>query len=404
MRAEFTTWLKIGLLSFGGPAAHIALIQAEICDRLKWASGRDFVQGLSFATLLPGPEAMQLGVFLGWRYGGVRSGVIAGLGFVLPGAALMIALTLALSLWRGHALVDAVFGGVQPVIVAFVALALWRIWHQTIDTVFAGLIAVASFIALYGFELPFPWIALAAAFYGLVVMPRTENPGIEEQSDLAPEQVRRRATMTLAVGVAAGLALLGLTFVLPDPVFRDIAVHISTAVLVVFGGAYAVIGYVADLAVGSLGWMTTPQVIDGLALSETAPGPLILFNTYAGAMAAAPGGVMHAIAGGALATAVTFLPSFVLVLAGAPYVSRLYANPWLRRALSGIAAAVIGLIASLAALLASTVLWTDRGMNYETVSVAVLSLAILATKRVPAPALIALGATVGALRWAVIGA
>jgi chromate transporter len=130
---------------------------------------------------------------------------------------------------------------------------------------------------------------------------------------------------------------------------------------------------------------------------------LILFNTYAGTMAAAPAGIVQGIAGGALATAVTFLPSFVLVLAGAPYVSRLYANPWLRRALSGITAAVIGLIASLAALLASAVLWTERGMNYETVIVAVLSLVILTMKRVPAPYLIALGAVVGILRWALIG-
>lgn len=403
MRSEFITWLRIGLLSFGGPAAHIALIQSEICDRLKWASGRDFVQGLSFATLLPGPEAMQLGVYLGWRYGGVRSGLIAGLGFVLPGAALMIALTLLLSVWRGHALVDAVFGGVQPVIVAFVLLALWRIWGQTINSVFAALIAIASFVALYVFELPFPWIAAAAAFYGLILMPRGADAAATDDDTSAAEPVHRRSVTILAAGIAAGLVILGAAFAAVEPVFAEIAVHISTAVLVVFGGAYAVIGYIADLGVGSLGWMTAPQVVDGLALSETAPGPLILFTAYAGTLAAAPGGIAQGIIGGALATAVTFLPSFVLVLAGAPYVSRLHGNPWLRRALSGIIAAVIGLIGSLAALLVTAVLWTERGMNYETVIVAALSLIILATKRVPAPFLIGLGAAVGMLRWALIG-
>lgn len=403
MRSEFLTWLRIGLLSFGGPAAHIALIQSEVCDRLKWASGRDFVQGLSFATLLPGPEAMQLGVYLGWRYGGIRSGLIAGLGFVLPGAAIMIALTLLLSVWRGHALVDAVFGAVQPVIAAFVLLALCRIWGQTINTVFAGLIAIASFVALYAFELPFPLIALAAAFYGLTVMPRTSDPGTQD-GDVPPTAGMFRQTMAvLALGIAAGLAIIGATFAFAEPVYRDIAVHVSTAVLVVFGGAYAVIGYVADLAVGSLGWMTAPQVVDGLALSESAPGPLILFTAYAGTMAAAPGGIAQGIIGGALATLVTFLPSFVLVLAGAPYVSRLHGNPWLHRAISGVIAAVIGLIASLAALLATTILWTERGMNYETVIVAVLSLIMLSTKLLPAPYLIGLGAAVGVLRWALIG-
>ncbi len=403
MRSEFLTWLRIGLLSFGGPAAHIALIQSEICDRLKWASGRDFAQGLSFATLLPGPEAMQLGVYLGWRYGGIRSAVIAGLGFVLPGAALMIALTLLLSVWRGHALIDAVFGGVQPVIVAFVLLALWRIWGQTIDTVFAGLIAIASFVALYLFELPFPWIALAAAFYGLAVMPRTGEAGAQDGDAPPAAGMFRQTMLILVLGIAAGLAIIGATFAFAEPAYREIAVHVSTAVLVVFGGAYAVIGYVADLAVGSLGWMTAPQVVDGLALSESAPGPLILFTAYAGTMAAAPGGIAQGVIGGALATLVTFLPSFVLVLAGAPYVSRLHRNPWLRRALSGVIAAVIGLIASLAALLAATILWTERGMNYETVIVAVLSLIILSTKLMPAPYLIGLGAIVGALRWALIG-
>ena len=404
MRSEFITWLRIGLLSFGGPAAHIALIQAEICDRLKWASGRDFVQGLSFATLLPGPEAMQLGVYLGWRYGGLRSGLIAGFGFVAPGAVLMIALTLLLSVWRDHALVDAVFGGVQPVIVAFVLLALWRIWGQTIHTVFAGLIAIASFVALYVFELPFPVIALAAAFYGLVVMPRDVEGDAQDDEGPPAEQIHRRSMLILTLGIATGLAILGTTFAIPETVYREIAVHVSTAVLVVFGGAYAVIGYIADLGVGTLGWMTAPQVVDGLALSETAPGPLILFTAYAGTMAAAPAGIAQGIAGGVLATILTFLPSFVLVLAGAPYVSRLHANPWLRRALAGITAAVIGLIASLAALLGTAVLWTERGMNYETVIVAVLSLIILATKSVPAPFLIGLGAGVGVLRWALIGA
>ena len=351
MRSEFATWLRIGLLSFGGPAAHIALIQSEICDRLKWADNRDFVQGLSFATLLPGPEAMQLGVYLGWRYGGTRSGIIAGLGFVLPGAAIMVALTLLVSLWRANTLIDAIFTGVQPVIVAFVLLALWRIGGQTIGTVLAFVIALCSFIALYGFELPFPLIALVAAFFGLILpigRPETDQDAAGDANGARPPVAR--SLTTLGLGIAAGLVIVGATFLSAERVFSEIAVQISTAVLVVFGGAYAVIGYVADQGVGSLGWITAPQVIDGLALSESAPGPLILFNTYAGTMAAVPGGLLQGILGGLLATTVTFLPSFVLVLAGAPYVGSLYGNRWLRRALAGVIAAVIGLVASLATL------------------------------------------------------
>lgn len=404
MRSEFITWLRIGLLSFGGPAAHIALIHSEICSRLKWARERDFVQGLSFATLLPGPEAMQLGVYLGWRYGGVKSAVIAGLGFVLPGAALMIALTVLLSTWRSHTAIEAVLAGVQPVIAAFVFLALWRIARQTVKSVPGAVIALASFIALYGFGVSFLLIALVAAAWGLLVMPVSSDADPDIEATTSDKSNTRQAVWILGIGLAAGFSVTAATFLLPEPVYHEIALHLATAVLVVFGGAYAVIGYVADQAVGQLGWMTAAQVIDGLALAETAPGPLILFNTYAGTMAAAQGGFAAALLGGMLATVVTFLPSFVLVLAGAPFVAQLYENRWLRRALAGVAAAVIGLIASLAVLLASTVLWSSRGLNFETTFIALLALLILATRLLPAPLLIALGAIVGLLRWGLIGA
>ncbi len=403
MRSEFFIWLRIGLLSFGGPAAHIALIHSEICGRLKWARERDFVQGFSFATLLPGPEAMQLGVYLGWRYGGIKSAVIAGFGFVLPGAVLMIALTLLLSAWRSHTAIEAVLAGVQPVIAAFVFLALWRIARQTVNSVPGAVIALASFIALYGFGVSFLLIALVAAAWGLLVMPASSDADPDIETTASDKGNTRRAIWILGTGLAAGLAIVAATFLLPEPVYREIALHLTTAVLVVFGGAYAVIGYVADQAVGQLSWMTAAQVIDGLALAETAPGPLILFNTYAGTMAAAQGGFAAALLGGMLATVVTFLPSFVLVLAGAPFVAQLYENHWLRRALAGVTAAVIGLIASLAALLASTVLWSSRGLNYETTFIALLALLILATRLLPAPLLIALGAIVGLTRWGLIG-
>lgn len=397
-------WLRIGLLAFGGPAAHVALIHSEICDRLKWAKERDFVQGFSFVTLLPGPEAMQLGVYLGWCYGGVRSAIVAGLGFVIPGAVLMIALTVLFASWRGIGLIEGVFSGMQPVIVAFVILAAWRITRQTVTSVIAAVIAIASFTAFHAFDVSFVWIALAAAAWAPLVL-RVEADAADTDGDPAggPAPSLRRSLLILAAGAAVLLAVVGAAWATGVPVYREIAVHITTAVLVVLGGAYAVIGYVADQAVGPLAWMLPEQVVDGLALAEAAPGPLILFNTYAGALAASKLGTAHAIAGGVLATVVTFAPSFALVLAGAPFVSRLHRNVILRRALAGVSAAVIGLIVSLAVLLTDTVLWTERGINLETVMVALFALIILGKRMLAAHWLMVLGAAVGLARWAFFG-
>jgi chromate transporter len=408
---EIAVWLRVGLFSFGGPAAHIALIHSEIVERLGWADRRTFAQGLSFATMLPGPEAQQLATYLGWHYGGLRGGMIAGLGFVLPGAAIMIALTLGLATVQDTALIEAVFSAIRPVIVAFIVVAIWRLRAQSLSSPVKLAVAVCAFIALWWFDVPFPLVLAAAVGISMLVPDMFHDLGdgdVERQRpDLTDTRTPlRRAAVIAAIGTTIWLATYLAAAGTLGAGFAKISEQISTAVVIVFGGAYALVGYIADQAVESLGLLTARQIADGLALAEGAPGPLILFNTYVGTLVSATEstGWAPAVAGGLVATIFTFLPSFVLVLAAAPFVQILAGFARINAALAAISAAVIGLIANLAILIAVSALWHDGEPNIEGVILAVLSMAALLLTRLPAPALILLAAVYGFLRWTLVAA
>ena len=340
-------WGKIGLLSFGGPAAQIALMQDEVVTRHRWVPAASFDRGLAFAMMLPGPEAQQLATWLGWRLHGVAGGLVAGAAFVLPGAALMILLAWVAAAHGEVPVVAAIFAGVQPVVIALVVAAMDKIARRALKGPLAWALAVTAFAALWLGDVPFPVVVALAALAGLALPAADGGP-------VPPGRpVWRHAALTLAVllVLAGGVYLLNRALFGPEP-HDGVAWLFTMAAFVTFGGAYAVLPFVADQAV-ALGWLTPAEMLNGLAIAEATPGPLILVNTYAGFFAGwSHGGSFGAGAhAAALATFYTFAPSTALMLAFAPGVERLHAIPVARRMLAGVSAAVVGVIANLAVYL-----------------------------------------------------
>lgn len=346
----FAIQLKIGLLSFGGPAGQIALMQHEIVEKRGWVPAASFDRGLAFSMMLPGPEAQQLATWLGWRLHGTAGGLAAGLAFILPGAALMILLAWVAAA-HGHVpLVAAVFAGVQPVVIALVLGAMLKIGKRALKGPAHWVLAGAAFAGLFALGLPFPLIVALAALAGLLIA--RDEPG--PPAAAGPGLWRHFALVT-----GAFAALIVLVFALTaatlgsDP-YQDVAELFTTAAFVTFGGAYAVLPFVADSAVEHYRWLDAAQMLNGLAIAEATPGPLILVNTYAGFFAgwSTSGTGAAGAATAALATFYTFAPSFMLILAFAPAVERMQNVAWARRALAGVSAAVVGVILNLAIYLA----------------------------------------------------
>ncbi len=343
--------LKIGLLSFGGPAGQIALMQQEIVERRRWVTAASFDRGLSFAMMLPGPEAQQLATWLGWRLHGIAGGLAAGLAFILPGAGLMIGLAWLAAAKGDVPMVAAVFAGVQPVVIALVLAAMTKIGGRALKTPAHWALAAAAFAGLYLLGLPFPLIVALAEAAGLVIA--KDDPG-QVAAVTTPGLWRHFAvvagvTTALVIAVFAAVAeVLG-----RDP-YDGVAELFTTAAFVTFGGAYAVLPFVAENAVEQYGWLSAAQMLNGLAIAEATPGPLILVNTYAGFFAgwSDSGTGAAGATTAALATFYTFAPSFMLILAFAPVVERVQNVAWARRALAGVSAAVVGVILNLALYLA----------------------------------------------------
>lgn len=370
-------WTKIGLLSFGGPAGQIALMQDEVVTRRGWVPAESFDRGLAFSMMLPGPEAQQLATWLGWRLHGMWGGLFAGLAFVVPGMVLMIALAWIAAAHGQVPWVAAIFAGVQPVVIALVIGAMRKIAGRALSGPFHWALAVAAFVALYFVGVPFPLVVVLAAITGLFL------PGsVLESAPVDPgPNIWAHALRTIGI---TSLLLIVLFFTVRtltggDP-FDDVAALFTTAALVTFGGAYAVLPFVADQAVGTYGWLSAADMLNGLAIAEATPGPLILVNTYAGYFAGwstAPEftlGMSTAI----LATVYTFAPSFALILAFAPAVERLHSIPWARRALAGVSAAVVGVIANLAVYLAEAAFLPVGFSEPEWIKIALFVLAMIA--------------------------
>ncbi len=320
-------------------------------DEKKWIDEARYLHALNYCMLLPGPEAQQLATYVGWLLRGVRGGVIAGMLFVLPGALIVFALSW---LYAAHAqtpLIAAMFYGVKAAVLAFVAEALFKVGKRALKTSFDLTLAGVSFLALYLFGVPFPVVILAAALIGLWRAPKLATPS--DKGEVSAQPSARRAFVTASLWGLAWLAPPALALVLlgPNHLLTQIGALFSQLAVVTFGGAYAVLAYLQQQAVEAQHWLTPEQMIDGLGLAETTPGPLILVNQFVGFIAgwqAEGGGLGLAIAAAAMASWCTFAPSFVWIFAGAPFAERLRHNRFAAGALAAITAAVLGVIANLA--------------------------------------------------------
>jgi chromate transporter len=345
------TFARIGILSFGGPAAQIALMHREVVDRHRWVEERDYLSALSFCMLLPGPEAMQLATWIGWRTHGTAGGLIAGGLFVLPGALVVLALSAVYAAFGTLPVIAAVFGGVQAAVIAVVIEALLRLSKRALRGRADLAVAALSFAALYVFGLPFPLVILAAALWGLVTARGAVGP---TPAGPAPWGATLRAVLVWGAVWLVPLGLLGLQ----GGLLAEIGLFFSKLALLTFGGAYAVLAWMAQEVVDSRHWLSLKQMIDGLALAETTPGPLILVTEFVAFVTGhARGGWGQALAAAGVALWMTFAPCFLWIFAGAPWIARLTAVPRLRGALAAITAAVVGVIASLSLWFALHVLF-----------------------------------------------
>ncbi len=353
--------LRIGVLSFGGPAAQIAMMHRVFVDEKKWIDEPRYLHALNYCMLLPGPEAQQLATYVGWLLQGVKGGIVAGMLFVIPGALVVLALSW-LYLAHGSApLVEAAFFGVRAAVVAFVVEALIRISKRALKSRADYAIAVASFAALTLFAVPFPFIIIAAGLAGALMLKRAA-PKVELVAAPAPSTAS--ALRAAALWAFAWLAPLGLTFAAlgPDHVLSRVGALFAKLSVVTFGGAYAVLSYLRQQAVEVEGWLSPEQMIDGLGLAETTPGPLVLVNQFVGFLAgwqADGGGVTVALLAALMASWMTFAPSFLWIFAGAPFAESLRRDAKASAALAAITAAVLGVVANLAFWFAVHVLFSE---------------------------------------------
>ena len=356
MKELFTVFGRIGLLSFGGPAAQIALMHQELVDKRGWLDEAQFLRALSFCMLLPGPEAMQLATYAGWKRAGIAGGLIGGGLFVLPGAIVIAALALLYGAYGNLPVVQALFLGVQATVIIIVIAALIKIAKRALVGRAYLAIAVLAFIALFFFAVPFPVVVLFAGIAGALL------PGDQTAAQSLPSGSLRNAGKILLIGAVIWAAPVGLVALTGSAFLLDVAAFFSLMAVVTFGGAYAVLAYMTQEVVFSYGWLTTPQMMDALGLAETTPGPLILVTQFVAMIAGlAQGGIWLAIAAGALTLWVTFVPCFIWIFAGAPLIDWLDGKPRLRAALAGITAAIVGVIANLS-------LWFALHVVFDTVT------------------------------------
>jgi chromate transporter len=350
-RDALSVWAKIGVTSFGGPAGQIALMHRVLVEERGWIGPERFLHALNFCMLLPGPEAMQLATYVGWRLHGTLGGLTAGLLFVLPGALVVLALSIAYALFGQVPLVEAAFVGIKAAVLVIVIEALIKVARRALHRGYDWAIAAAAFIAIFFLGAPFPLIIVGAALVGFLlalIFPIPVPPPLTAPP-VALSRTIRTALLWLAIWI---LPLLAISLLFGrDHVMADIAVFFSKLAVVTFGGAYAVLAYMAQQAVETYGWLSAGEMLDGLGLAETTPGPLILVTEFVGFLGAYRSGGEPALAFGLLGAAVTlwgtFAPCFLWIFVGAPYVERLASNAKLAGALRGVTAAVVGVILNL---------------------------------------------------------
>jgi len=333
---------RIGLLSFGGPAAQIALMHQELVEKRNWMTEAQFLRALSFCMLLPGPEAMQLATYAGWKRGGIVGGLIGGGLFVLPGALIIAALALAYGAFGNLPVVQALFLGVKAAVVIIVIGALIKIAKRALIKPSHKWLAMAAFAALFVFALPFPLVILIAALLGAIGASSTQA------TTPLPTGSMRKSIAILSTGCLLWAAPIVVVVLSDNRFLVEVWVFFSTLAVVTFGGAYAVLAYMTQEVVVTFGWLSTAQMMDALGLAETTPGPLILVTQFVGMISGlSEGGITMALIAGVLTLWVTFVPCFIWIFAGAPLIDWLDGRPRLQGSLAAITAAVVGVIANI---------------------------------------------------------
>jgi chromate transporter len=422
--SAFRFWLKLGFISFGGPAGQIAIMHDELVTRRRWISDRRFLHALNYAMLLPGPEAQQLATYIGWLMHGIRGGIIAGLLFVLPSFFILGSLAWLYLVYGDLSLVQGLIYGIKPAVTAIVVFAAVRIGKKALAGPVHWALAALAFVAIMFFKVPFPWIVLTAGLTGFALHrfkpglfasngDHGDRGGITEAviGDDTPPPGHALftwpRTMTLvAVGLGIWAAVMLLLFFQYgwDGTLTRMGWFFTKAAMVTIGGAYAVLPYVYQGGVETYGWLTGPQMIDGLALGETTPGPLIMVVTFVGFVGGWTAGVLGiesvsvaAWLGAAVATFFTFLPSFIFILAGGPAVESTRDNLGFSAPLGAITAAVVGVILNLAVFFGLHVLWPD-GMTqgFEWFALVIGILAFVALWRYKANVIVVILVSAGA--------
>jgi chromate transporter len=422
----FWFWVKLGFINFGGPAGQIAIMHRELVDNKRWVTEQQYLRTLNFCMLLPGPEAQQVATYIGWRLHGTLGGIVAGSFFVIPSIFVLLLLSY---LAVAHSDVPAINGllyGVQPVVIAIVVEAVIRIGRRTLNHAVLVAFAVLAFVALYFFSVPFPLVILAAAIGGLLLsrpVPDAFRGGGGHGSSEDEESAVDRAGSNGRPSMLRNLRLLATFLVLwavpvgaiwiwrggEDVLVRE-ALFFTGAAFLTFGGAYSVLSYVADVAVNGYGWLTADQMVQGLGLAESTPGPLIMVTQYVGFIGAwnDPGPfspLLYGTLGALITTYATFLPCFLFIFLLAPYIELLANDRRLRAILIGVTAAVVGVIANLAVYFATQVLFPDGysvgGLDDFALVVAVVSFVVLQRFKVPIYLLVPVGALVG-MAWTLL--
>ncbi|MBX2867928.1 MAG: chromate efflux transporter [Acidiferrobacterales bacterium] len=355
-------WLKIGLLSFGGPAAQMALMHRFLVEEKRWLDEQTYLNALSFCMLLPGPEAMQLATYGGWRLHGTIGGLIAGLLFVLPGAIVVLILAATYMLLGDIPLVTTIFLGIKAAVLVIVLEALLKISKRALGKPIYWLLAAFSFIGIFFLSLPFPLIVLGAGLFGFFFGQReTQSQTDIDSVDQSWAKLWRTVLVWLVIWA---IPLVLVNTLLPQPFLAEVGIFFSKLAVVTFGGAYAVLAYMGQAVVDQFGWLTAGEMMDGLGLAETTPGPLILVNEFVGFIAGfREAGLGLGVAAAVMSLWVTFVPCFLWIFAGAPYINWIGNQPRLRDALRAITAAVVGVILNLSIWFALHVLF--REVNLE---------------------------------------
>jgi chromate transporter len=417
-----SVWAKIGLVSFGGPAGQIALMHRVLVDERRWIGQDPFLHALNFCMLLPGPEAMQLATYVGWRLHGTLGGLAAGLLFVLPGAMVVLGLSIAYALYGQVPVVEAAFIGIKAAVLVIVIEALVRVARRALRGPYDVALAAAAFVAIFFLAAPFPLIIAGAALIGFLLALASPAPAPAPLTKPSPVPLSRTLkTAALWLAIWIGPLLLVAALFGRAHVTTDAALFFSKLAVVTFGGAYSVLAYMAQQAVETYGWLSAGEMLDGLGLAETTPGPLILVTEFVGFLAGYRHGgepkLAFGLLGAAIALWATFAPCFLWIFTGAPYVDRLSASPRLAGALAGVTAAVVGVILNLSLWFALHVLfgrvdaewhgplrlWTPdlSSLNIEVVLLTALAAALLLVLRLGIVSTLAIAAATS-LAWSFV--